>query len=156
MSETQTALYRHFDKSGALLYVGISLDQARRLSQHTKGSRWKNDIADVKIEYFDSRELALEAERAAIMAEAPKHNIVYRDSKPSKLAKVSDTKASALRANLGLSVAAMAQLVGVTRQGWYKIERVGEASAPVARLLAYIERYGPALARKYMEREKDV
>ena len=60
-----------------------------------------------------------------------------------------------LRAKLGLSVAAMAQLVGVTRQGWYKIERTAQPSAPAARLLAYIERYGPELAREYMEREKD-
>ena len=62
---------------------------------------------------------------------------------------------TALRAKLGLSVAAMAQLIGVTRQGWYKIERTGQTSPPVARLLAYIERYGPELAREYMEREKD-
>jgi DNA-binding XRE family transcriptional regulator len=62
---------------------------------------------------------------------------------------------AALRAKLGLSVAAMAQLVGVTRQGWYKIGRTGQPSPPIARLLAYIERYGPELAREYMEREKD-
>lgn len=37
---------------------------------------------------------------------------------------------TALRAHLGLSVAAMAQLVGVTRQGWYKIERTGQTSPP--------------------------
>lgn len=60
---------------------------------------------------------------------------------------------AALRERLGLSVAAMAQLVGVTRQGWYKIERTGQPSAPVARLLAYIERYGPELAKEMMGRE---
>ncbi len=58
---------------------------------------------------------------------------------------------TALRAKLGLSVAAMAQLVGVTRQGWYKIERTGQLSPPVARLLAYIERYGPELAKEMMD-----
>lgn len=57
---------------------------------------------------------------------------------------------AALRERLGLSVAAMAQLVGVTRQGWYKIERTGQPSPPVARLLAYIERYGPELAKEMM------
>lgn len=60
---------------------------------------------------------------------------------------------AALRAKLGLPVAAMAQLVGVTRQGWYKIERTGQTSPPVARLLAYIERYGPELAKEMMEKE---
>lgn len=62
---------------------------------------------------------------------------------------------SALRASLGLSVAAMAQLVGVTRQGWYKIERAGQTSPPVARLLAYIERYGPEVAQRMMERDDE-
>lgn len=62
---------------------------------------------------------------------------------------------TALRAHLGLSVAAMAQLVGFTRQGWYKIERTGQTSPPVARLLAYIERYGPQLAKEMMERERE-
>lgn len=60
---------------------------------------------------------------------------------------------AALREHLGLPVAAMAQLVGVTRQGWYKIERTGQPSASVARLLAYIERYGPELAKEMMARE---
>lgn len=62
---------------------------------------------------------------------------------------------AALRAHLGLSVAAMAQLVGVTRQGWYKIEATGECSPPLARLLAYIERYGPELAKEMMERDDE-
>lgn len=56
------------------------------------------------------------------------------------------------RSRLGLSVAAMAQLVGVTRAGWYKAERTGTVSEPLARLLGYIERYGPELAREMMER----
>lgn len=54
------------------------------------------------------------------------------------------------RAKLGLSVAAIAQLVGVTRAGWYKAEKTGVVSPPVARLLAYIERYGPELAKEMM------
>lgn len=62
---------------------------------------------------------------------------------------------AALRAHLGLSVAAMAQLVGVTRQGWYKIERTGQPSPPVARLLAYIETYGPELAAEREAKEKE-
>ncbi|MBZ9943402.1 helix-turn-helix domain-containing protein [Mesorhizobium sp. BR1-1-13] len=60
---------------------------------------------------------------------------------------------AAHRARLGLSVAAMAQLVGVTRAGWYKAEKTGIVSQPLARLLAYIERYGPDVAMM-MEGEK--
>lgn len=57
------------------------------------------------------------------------------------------------RAKFGLSVIDMAQLVGVTRQGWYKAERTGVVSGPLARLLAYIERYGPELAKEMMEKD---
>lgn len=59
------------------------------------------------------------------------------------------------RERFGLSVIDMARLVGVTRQGWYKAERTGVVSGPLARLLAYIERYGPELARDMMERGDD-
>lgn len=59
------------------------------------------------------------------------------------------------RARLGLSVAAMAQLVGVTRAGWYKIERTSVTSPPLARLLAYIERYGVGLAKEMMAAEAE-
>lgn len=77
-----TALYRHFDKDGALLYVGISLSPTYRLSQHRDASRWFSRIADIKIEWHDSREAALEAERAAIKAETPEFNIVHNRNIP--------------------------------------------------------------------------
>lgn len=70
-------LYRHFDKDGALLYVGISLNAVQRLAQHRDASHWFADIASVKVEWFADRKEALAAERAAITAENPQHNL-YR------------------------------------------------------------------------------
>lgn len=72
-----TALYRHYDRSGSLLYVGISLDPVRRLRQHI-GSRWYSLIAKIEIEQFYSRREALEAEALAIVAEHPVFNIAGR------------------------------------------------------------------------------
>ena len=43
------ALYRHFDGTGRLLYVGISLSVIVRLSGH-KRSPWFGDIARVEID----------------------------------------------------------------------------------------------------------
>lgn len=57
---------------------------------------------------------------------------------------------------LGVSQVKAGHLLGVdgrTSQKWALGERA--IPPPVARLLAYIERYGPELAREYMEREKD-
>lgn len=70
-----TALYRHFNRTGELLYVGISLNALSRLDQHVKGSHWSRDIASVTIEWLDSTADALKAEQQAIDNEKPLHNI---------------------------------------------------------------------------------
>lgn len=71
---TRTALYRHFDASGALLYVGISDSPASRLRQHLAASPWAGDIASVTLAWFDDRQAALCAETIAIMTEKPLYN----------------------------------------------------------------------------------
>lgn len=77
MIAEKTALYRHFDAAGALLYVGISVSAASRLEQHMRGSEWAAEITAVRIEYLPTREAALSAERAAIIAEVPAWNKAY-------------------------------------------------------------------------------
>lgn len=72
----ETALYRHFDADGILLYVGISATPAYRLSQHID-REWFNDIRRVEIEMFPSREEAIAAEITAIKTEAPRFNSRY-------------------------------------------------------------------------------
>jgi len=68
------SLYRHFDAEGDLLYVGISIAALARLQQHKK-SRWVHKIETVKIELFETRELAVMAEAKAIEEENPAYNI---------------------------------------------------------------------------------
>jgi len=72
-----TALYRHFDRSGRLLYVGVSLSAVRRLSQHQK-SLWHDDITRVEVEHFKNRESAAKAEAIAIKKEHPLYNKTHR------------------------------------------------------------------------------
>lgn len=76
-----TALYRHFDKDGALLYVGISLNHMARLAQHRDASHWFPHIARMTVEWLPDRAAAMEAERLAILNENPAHN-VKRPRKP--------------------------------------------------------------------------
>lgn len=73
---TRTALYRHFDASGTLLYVGISLSAVARLSQHGR-KPWFDAIDTMTVEYFDDRFSALRAERAAIISEKPSFNCTF-------------------------------------------------------------------------------
>jgi ribosome-binding protein aMBF1 (putative translation factor) len=76
-ADDATALYRHFDASGALLYVGISCNPFRRLNEHADRSNWSEKIAAVTLEWFASREEAEQAERGAIFAEKPKFNTMH-------------------------------------------------------------------------------
>jgi predicted GIY-YIG superfamily endonuclease len=71
----RTELYRHFDKDDRLLYVGISLSTAHRLAEHRCVSGWSSKVVKITIERFPTRKAALEAERNAIQAEAPIHNV---------------------------------------------------------------------------------
>jgi hypothetical protein len=72
---TPTSLYRHFDASGRLLYVGVSTNSIRRLKQHQR-SHWFLDIARVEIEHFTNRKKAETEEARAIATEKPLHNVV--------------------------------------------------------------------------------
>lgn len=69
------ALYRLYDEAGTLLYVGQSIDWARRLGQHRAQQPWWDEVRRVEIERLPLDQLA-DAERAAIRAEEPLHNLV--------------------------------------------------------------------------------
>lgn len=66
-------LYRHYDKDGILLYVGISISALQRLKQHSKTS-WFKQIERVMIEQCRNREYAQFLEALAIQNENPKFN----------------------------------------------------------------------------------
>ncbi len=74
----QTALYRYYDADNVLLYIGVSLSAVHRLQQHRNTQHWSHRITRVDISYFPSREDALKAEREAIRAENPLHNVIHR------------------------------------------------------------------------------
>lgn len=71
-----TQLYRHWDESGTLLYVGISYSSLKRLRQHEKTARWFKLVKSVTIEQFSNRKEAEIAEMVAIKSEKPLYNIV--------------------------------------------------------------------------------
>lgn len=74
-------LYRVFDASGALLYIGCTVDIKRRLKEHRKRSRlnWWPATARVDQTFYERHEDALREERRAIAREQPQHNVhLYR------------------------------------------------------------------------------
>lgn len=70
----QTALYRHFDAEGALLYIGISGGWFRRTAEHMKSSPWWREVSHIEITYYQNKADALAAETDAIARENPRHN----------------------------------------------------------------------------------
>lgn len=77
--EKPTELYRHFDTQGGLLYVGIALSTHERLKGHRFASAWFKQVVTITIERFPTRAEAESAERAAIKAEKPLHNIAHAE-----------------------------------------------------------------------------
>lgn len=74
-AEQPTALYRAFDASGVLLYVGISTNALVRFYQHQIDKDWWGEVHRLDLEHFMSREAAVDAERAAIAGENPRYNV---------------------------------------------------------------------------------
>lgn len=68
-------LYRHFDKDGVLLYVGISLSSLIRMFQHEQNAGWFHLVAMVKIENHPTVIAARAAEKHAVTTEKPIHNV---------------------------------------------------------------------------------
>ncbi len=81
MPETseRTALYRLFDWTGVLLYVGISNNPESRFRQHRTQKSWWAQVDGISFEWFESRYKPSLADSQAISTESPRHNIHQTD-----------------------------------------------------------------------------
>lgn len=70
-------LYRFFDSTDVLLYVGITVDPSARFTKHRGDKPWWEQVDRIALERFDTRKEAEAAEREAIKAEQPLHNVVH-------------------------------------------------------------------------------
>jgi len=72
-----TDLYRFYNSTGELLYVGISLSAITRATQHKKQKSWWHEVARMDVspiaDHFDPRIV----ERQTIIAERPRFNIQH-------------------------------------------------------------------------------
>lgn len=78
-----TALYRFYNAEGRLLYVGITSVGPSRWKQHAIEKGWWTEVASITIEHFDTRAEATLAERSAIQAEHPMHNVIHSTQRPT-------------------------------------------------------------------------
>lgn len=71
----RAVVYRMYDADYRLLYVGHSINAIQRLQGHASTAAWFEDIDTITVEHFDTVDQAQTAEREAIAAEQPAHNV---------------------------------------------------------------------------------
>lgn len=69
-------VYRVFDASGSLLYVGCSVNVFARLKEHRKWAVWWADAVRGSVHRYPDRQHALGVEARAIRDEKPRDNCV--------------------------------------------------------------------------------
>ena len=67
-------LYRFYDSTNSLLYVGISNTWYQRFHQHERSSGWFSRVTHATFEPYESREAVEAAELIAIKTENPQFN----------------------------------------------------------------------------------
>jgi predicted GIY-YIG superfamily endonuclease len=75
------AVYRMFDATGHLLYIGITSDLTRRLGQHAE-KRWFPQVKTISLEWYPTQAAAFVAEQRAIRQERPRMNITGKRHPP--------------------------------------------------------------------------
>lgn len=121
---SKTALYRHYDANGCLLYIGIARRVVQRTADHEKSSGWAEAIARIDVEWHSSREAALKAEAVAIAEEKPKHNRVHNSQSPvAGVAAQLGQKQIALALGVGATAVNNAVVRGVFPATWFPVIR---------------------------------
>jgi hypothetical protein len=71
---TPHALYRLYDKTGVLLYLGCSMVPFHRIWNHLVGQPWRFEIVRIELEWRSDWLAGRQAEMAAINIEVPRYN----------------------------------------------------------------------------------
>jgi predicted GIY-YIG superfamily endonuclease len=79
-TEPRCALYRHYDESNVLLYIGITEAIATRGKAHAKRAEWVRYAHRVEAVWFQTRARAENAERHAIQTEQSVFNLAHADA----------------------------------------------------------------------------
>lgn len=77
-----TAVYRLYDPSGCLLYIGISDQPEERFAQHALSKPWWPDVVTRELHWYYDLPPAVAEEERAIAAEQPLYNIENVGSTP--------------------------------------------------------------------------
>lgn len=76
MTTIDPIVYRFYEDDH-LLYIGKTISPRERLKKHRREKDWFKQVTTIKLDRYDTEAEALDAERQAIVAEAPAHNIQH-------------------------------------------------------------------------------
>lgn len=71
-------VYRFYDRSGILLYIGMTICLVQRLCAHQDDKDWFPEVSRIEIEYFPDKDSAAEAEKNAIRKLDPLYNVALK------------------------------------------------------------------------------
>lgn len=77
-----TGVYRFFDVSGDLLYVGITNSISVRWNDHAAAKAWYADIHSMTVVWYKDEATASAVERHAIGTEMPRYNVMHNPNPP--------------------------------------------------------------------------
>ena len=83
MSAGATSVYRYYDKSGLLLYVGITARGTSRQREHNGDKAWWPFVATQEVEHFESRGQAMAREKRLIHQYRPPFNTQHNPDSES-------------------------------------------------------------------------
>ncbi|MBB4893527.1 excinuclease UvrABC nuclease subunit [Streptomyces olivoverticillatus] len=74
---SESAVYRLFDSTGQVLYIGMSRNPMARWGIHAEQHSWWPRVATYELAWYPTRQEAEAAEKAAIKAESPTCNVAH-------------------------------------------------------------------------------
>ncbi|AXH49046.1 G-I-Y Y-I-G endonuclease [Gordonia phage Ecliptus] len=74
-------LYKVYDDTGELLYVGVTVDVKTRLKGHRRYAAWYERVGHIKVWVYPDRMSALDEEARCIAEEHPQHNVTPESRK---------------------------------------------------------------------------
>lgn len=80
-------LYRIFDASGALLYVGATTNPALRFNGHYHTQPWWDEAVEIKLQRLATVDELAAAELEAIETEQPRYNVLHSGRLPASWAR---------------------------------------------------------------------
>jgi len=82
VKQVKTALYKHKNADGHIIYVGVAKNIGARSAQHLDNSEWQAEIASIDVEWYENSLLAELMEIKLIKSLRPKYNRAHNNNKP--------------------------------------------------------------------------